>query len=83
LGTIRALSLSKINIPNIHANNDEAFINACENGHIDVVKWLYSLEDKPDIHDKNDEALKLTCKNGHIYVAQWLSTICDDYYFTI
>ena len=29
---------------NIHANNDEAFRLSCEDGHIEVAKWLYTLD---------------------------------------
>jgi len=27
----------------IHANNEDAFISACDGNHLEVAKWLYDL----------------------------------------
>ena len=50
--------------------DNEMFINACENGHLDVAKWL--LQFNPDVHTWNDYAFRSACENGHLDVAKWL-----------
>jgi hypothetical protein len=63
--------------PNIHAENEFAFINACGNGHLNIVSWLYGLDDNPNIHANNDEAFSFACIDGHINIVQWLYGLDD------
>ena len=78
-----AQRLYNIYKPNIHAVNDLVFRYACCNGHIEIAKWLMTLDDKPNIHAKDDQAFIYACSAGHIEIAKWLVTICDDYYIEI
>ena len=49
---------------------------ACENGHIEVAKWVYSLGGV-NIHGYNDYAFRLACGNGHLEVAKWIYSLDD------
>ena len=60
---------------NISADDEEAFIDACENGNLDVAQWLYQIKPTIDISAKKKEAFRKACENGHLDVAQWLQTL--------
>ena len=69
--------LLKENIIDIHANGERAFQSSCENGHIQIAKWLIHLGesenyDKINIHADNEYAFGYSCTNGHIQTANWL-----------
>jgi hypothetical protein len=49
----------------IHALEDDAFRASCENGHIEIAKWLYSLGGV-DIHAANDDAFRRSCERQRI-----------------
>jgi len=51
---------------NIHAENDEAFINACLNGHCEVAKYL--IEKGADINAQHQKAIFLSTKYEIIYL---------------
>ena len=53
----------------VSANNEYAFKNACENGHLEVVKWLLSI--KPDINIE-EETFYNSCSYGFLSVAKFL-----------
>ena len=55
----------------------KGFIWNCENGHMDVAKWLVSLGGV-NIHACNEGAFRYSCRNGHIDVAKWLLEIGSD-----
>ena len=62
-----------INYPiNIHADNDMAFRYACENGHLGMAQWLYSLDGYIDIHAVNEYAFRMSCQNKHCDIMLWL-----------
>ena len=49
----------------------KGFIWNCENGYLDIAKWLYSRYDHEFKCDIN-KAFILSCANGHLDVVQWL-----------
>ena len=59
-------------------NINDIFIWSCVNGHLEVAKWIYSL-DKVDIHANDDDAFRYSCEHGHLEVVEWLESICFDY----
>jgi pentatricopeptide repeat protein len=60
-----------------------AFYKCCANGHIEIMKWLYSLGSgvnkkvSIDIHDEYDSAFRLSCRHGHIGIAKWIYSLGD------
>jgi len=54
------------------------FSITCENGHLDVAKWLYEIKPDIDISVYYEFAFKNSCKNGHLDVAKWLYEIKPD-----
>ena len=60
---------------NISTENEEAFRLACENGNLEVAKWLYQIKPTIDVSAKNDYAFCYTCENGNLNVAKWLQTL--------
>ena len=51
-------------------NKQKGFNLSCENGHIKIAKWLYSLG-----VDINQCLFRYVCKNGHIEIAKWLHSL--------
>jgi uncharacterized protein len=64
--------------------NEEGFFWACENGHLEVAKWLLSVKPDIEISDSHwyysDEYCPLdgACENGHLEVAKWLLSVKPD-----
>jgi hypothetical protein len=77
--TLRSLDYSRIDI---HADDDWAFRYACYYGHLNVVKFLPTLEPSHgsiDIHAGNEYAFQIACKNGHLDVVKFLLTLEPDH----
>jgi len=74
LGNLKdAIKYYKMGI-NMHFKGDEAFRYACFCGKLEIVKWLYLINNKIMFNDI-DYIFKLTCYYGHFEVAQWLYSI--------
>ena len=54
----------------IHADNEDAFIQSCINGRIEVAKWLHQLG--ANIHAIDHSGFVQICKNGHLAIIKWL-----------
>lgn len=52
-----------------HLNYDKAFINACQSGNIDIIKFL--IEFGADIHTEDNIVLRSACKFGRFNVIQF------------
>ena len=54
------------------------FVGLVENGHLEVAKFLISLENghgKINIHAENEYAFRWACQNGHLEVAKFLLSL--------
>ena len=54
---------------------NEQFIDACEQGRLEVVKYLLTspeLTEHADIHARNDEGFIWACRSGHLEVIKYL-----------
>ena len=62
-------------ILDISADNESAFVCACDYGHLEVAQWLLEMKPDIDISAGGDDAFCFACFNGHLKVAQWLIQI--------
>ena len=69
------VQIKKIDIDNCDA--EYVFGIACENGHLDVVKYLHEI-DFDIISEDYEYAFKMACKNGHLHVVKHLLEIKPD-----
>jgi ankyrin repeat protein len=77
--TLQSLDYSRIDI---HACDEWAFQLACKYGHLDVVKYLISLEpdhNRINIHADDEDAFQLACYNGHLDVVKYLISLEPDH----
>ena len=77
--TLKSLDYSKIDI---HDWYEYAFRWACQNGHLDVVKYLISLEpdhDRINIHACDEEAFRWACQFGNLDVVKYLISLEPDH----
>ena len=59
---------------NVRSCYNHAFDVACSEGHLDVVKWLYTVFHITMSRSNENYAFKSACVHGHLDVAQWLYT---------
>ena len=60
-----------------------AFASSCENGHLEVCKWLYKIKPTIDISADDEYAFRWSCENGHLKVCMWLYEIKNDINFDL
>ena len=59
---------------------DKYFYLSCEYGHLDIAKWLYTLNGKIKIHYGNEGPFRLSCENGYLHIAQWIYSLDGEIY---
>lgn len=58
-----------------HVGDDVAFQLACRNGHLEVAKWLVSLNQGIDVHARQNWAFTTSCFNNRLEVCKWLRSL--------
>ena len=56
------------------------FIDACKNGHLELVKYLLTspeLKEQADIHGQDDEGFIWACRCGHLEIVKYLLTSAE------
>lgn len=60
----------------IYIPDSELLIDCCRNGHLDIVKFLYQLNEMPDhkisFRLKKNDVFNVSCKRGHLKIAKWI-----------
>ena len=59
----------------ISANNEEAFILVCSNGHIDLVRYLLEFKPTIDISANNEEAFRNACRYGYLEIVSIINNV--------
>jgi ankyrin repeat protein len=64
----------KLDPEDLHAKENYAVRMACENGHIDVVEYLWKLGwlNADYLRAKENYAVRLACENGHLDIVKFL-----------
>jgi hypothetical protein len=66
---------------NIHYNNEEGFILACQYGNIEIVRFITTLYrthpqyDRINIHMNNEAAFKYACAYGRLNIVKYLTRL--------
>ena len=63
---------------NISQEDYDIFCLACQEGHIEIAKWLYSLGNI-DIRSLDGLCFRSVSISGNIKIIKWLSSLCEDY----
>ena len=54
---------------------NEVFINSCQKGHLEIVKYLltsHELKEHADIHADNDVGFRWACSDGQLEIVKYL-----------
>lgn len=83
-GNLEKLKKLNYNKIDIHDGYEYAFEMACENGHLDVVKYLIWLGEnghgKINIHDRYRSIFRYTCSNKHLSIVKYLLWLGENGY---
>jgi hypothetical protein len=60
---------------NLLTKSGSIFPKVCEQGHLEIAQWLYSLESKTHFRKQRTQAFILAIKKGHYEVAKWLVSL--------
>jgi len=87
-GNFLCKNITENNKINIRAEDDFAFRWSCQNGHLEVAKWLIKLSQSEgfnliDIHVGSEYAFQWSCQNGHLEVAKWLIELSQSEGFSL
>lgn len=63
-----------------YMNYDDAFKNACDNGHATVAAWLFAVYPTICIVYNEHAIFKTACKRGHLSLVKWLHSIKPNLY---
>lgn len=67
----------------ISVHDNEAFKQSCENGHIDVAKWLIKNDKEKSIGSCLQQSFNRACANGCLDMAKWLRRPIHGYWINI
>jgi len=60
---------------NTYINISKIFRNACEFGHLDIVKYTLNIKPNLNINAYNNYAFRYACYNGHLHILQFILKI--------
>ena len=60
---------------NINIHNEQPFRDVCNNGYLELAKFLYQFNPNIDISAQNEQLFRYACEKGHLELAQWLLQI--------
>jgi hypothetical protein len=58
-------------------NINTAFSYFCQIGNLELIKWLFTLDNKPDIHYQDDFPFRIVCSKNYFDIAKFLITLDD------
>lgn len=71
------LELAKTLRTNNNIRYTKLFIEVCQRGHVNIAKWLYSLDTDLNISKFNNMAFKVSIQSGNLELVQWLHSLIN------